>query len=132
MTAAERQVRRRQKLKREELERRHQEGQRRAYQPPYGYNRAKEQMIREGHEFERARRDWGFEEGVFVDSAFLSSSEVIELAAMPRQERVARIIDSRRLGKDFACSAVRAYMECMHVSLEEPALHLHAHVALAV
>jgi hypothetical protein len=33
----------------------------------HGYGRAKTQLIAQGHEFERTRREFGFEEGVFID-----------------------------------------------------------------
>src|SRR6516225_1071610 len=82
MTAAQRQARRRERLRKAKAEREAQEGKRRAYQPPYGYNRAKEQLINAGHHFQRARREFGFEEGVFVDGAFISSYEVIALAEL--------------------------------------------------
>ena len=96
MTAAERQARRRQRLKEIARQRQQEQMERRAYQPPRGYGRAKEQMIKEGHQFERARREFGFEEGVFVDGAFLGTSEVIDLATLPLQQRQQRIAEHRR------------------------------------
>jgi hypothetical protein len=123
MTAAQRQARRRAKLRQKiaQEQQHHQEmrGIRRLYQPPTGYGRAKEQLTAQGHEFERARRDFGFEEGVFVDGAFLDSTEVIELAAMPLKERQQRLAARRLATKDDACGAVKGYMARQRVSLDE-------------
>jgi hypothetical protein len=113
MTAAERQARHRQKVK----------GERRQYQPPPGYYEAKAKLSAQGHGFERARREWGFEEGVFVDGAFLSSLEVIELAKLPVLAAAARIAAKRRTTKHWACSVVADYMRTMHVSFEEIVRH---------
>ena len=82
MTAAQRQARRRKRLRKAKDAR-----LQRAYQPPHGYGRAKSQLLAQGHCFERARREFGFEEGVFVDGAFLGTLEVIRLAELPPQER---------------------------------------------
>jgi hypothetical protein len=82
MTAAQRQARRRRRLReaaRPRQQEQQQEVARRAYQPPYGYGQAKAQLQAQGHHFERTRREFRFEEGVFVDGAFLGSHEVIEL-----------------------------------------------------
>jgi hypothetical protein len=111
MTAAERQARHRRKVKSER--------QRRPYQPPPGYGAAKAKLIEQGHQFERARREWGHEEGVFVDGAFLSSNQVIELAKLPPPAAVARIAAIREQTKGDACGMVAAYMTSMHVSFEE-------------
>jgi hypothetical protein len=120
MTAAERQARRREKVRREEKERRYRLGDHGdALRPPYGYQAAKDQMIHEGHVFERTRREWGFEEGVFVDGAMLSGSEIIKLAKLPIAERKSRIAEARTMMKNQACFAVECYMERLHVTFEE-------------
>jgi hypothetical protein len=119
MTAAQRQARRREKLAREEKERRYRQGHRTAWQPPHGYQAAKQQMIAEGHVFERAREDFGFEAGVFFDDAWLETSTVIELAKLPLVERRTRIAEARSASKDEACYAVKRYMERLHVSVTE-------------
>ena len=119
MTAAQRQARRRERLRKAKAEREAQEGKRRAYQPPYGYNRAKEQLINAGHHFQRARREFGFEEGVFVDGAFLGSGEVIALAELAPAERQQRLAKARHDWKDLACGSVKSYMDMMQVSLDE-------------
>ena len=73
----------------------------------------------QGHHFERARRDWGFEEGVFIDGALMGTLEVVKLAELspPEQRRV--LAEHRRDWKDDASSAVKAYMEELWVSLDE-------------
>jgi hypothetical protein len=122
MTAAERQARRRERLREAENARRREQGQPLAHrpsQPPHGYGRAKEQLIAEGHHFERARREFGFEEGTFVDGAYLGSSDVIDLAALPLEERQQRLAEARHATKDFACGAVEQYMAALHVSRDE-------------
>jgi hypothetical protein len=118
MTAAERQARWRKRLL-QEAEAARQQPERRADQPPYGYERAKAQLLTEGRHFERARREFGFEEGVFVDGAFLGTPTVIRLAELPPQERQRLLAEGRRDGKNFACNAVRGYMEALQVSLDE-------------
>jgi len=80
---------------------------------------AAKQMQHEGHDFERARSEFGFEEGVFVDGASVGTLEVIELAKLPVKERRTRITERRRATKDFACSAVGGYMNTLQVSREE-------------
>ena len=117
MTAAERQARWRKRLRKAEAER--QQPERRAYQPPHGYERAKAQLLAQGHHIERARREYGFEEGVFVDGAFLDTLMVIQLAELPPQERQRRLAEGRRDGKEFACNAVRGYMAALQVSRDE-------------
>jgi hypothetical protein len=109
MTAAQRQARHRLKVK----------GQRQRYQPPPGYYDAKAKLIEQRHEFERARREWGHEEGVFVDGAFMSSNEVIRLSKLSGSEARIRIAQIRVETKSDACGMVAAYMELMHVSFEE-------------
>jgi len=86
-------------------------------------------MIKEGHQFERARREFGFEEGVFVDGAFLGTSEVIDLATLPLQQRQQRIAEHRASEKQFACNAVIGYMECLHVSLDDLLRYFEARAA---
>jgi hypothetical protein len=120
MTPAERQARRRKRLREAEAARRKgRDPSWRAYQPPHGYVVAKEQLIREGHEFERVRREFGFEEGVFVDGAFMGTFDVIELARLPTRERQQNLAEQRLATKDFACGAVRGYMAALRVSLAE-------------
>jgi hypothetical protein len=125
MTAAERQARRRRRLRaearaaeRERLARDDPFG-RRVSQPPHGYARAKEVLMAAGHVFERARREAGFEEGLFVDGAFLSTDEVIGLAGLSARERRDRLAELRRDTKDFAVGAVEHYMAILRVSLDE-------------
>jgi hypothetical protein len=72
-----------------------------------------------GHRFEWARFDWGFEEGTFVDGAFLSTVEVIELAALSPAERNLKLAEIRRDRKHEACYAVKSYMGALHVSFDE-------------
>jgi hypothetical protein len=122
MTAAERQARRRTRLREAEAERLRQQRQeppRRRYQPPHGYGRAKEQLIAQGRCFERARREFGFEEGVFIDGAFCGSSEVIALADLPPREQQQWLAERRHTEKNFACYAVMGYMNSLQVSLDE-------------
>ena len=76
-------------------------------------------MLAEGHQFERARREFEFEEGVFVDGAYLASSEVIDLAALPKPEREQRLAEVRRDRKDDACVVVEGYMGVLRVSRRE-------------
>jgi hypothetical protein len=121
MTNAQRQARHRQRLK-EAAKQRAEEllrGQRRPSQPPYGYNKAKAQLQAAGHRFETARRDLGFEEGTFVDGAFLGSHEVLALADMPPRERQQLLAEVRRTLKDDACGAVQGYMAALRVTLDE-------------
>jgi hypothetical protein len=121
MTAAERQARRRKRVREAETARLAQDEPlaRRPYQPPHGYPLAKERLLAEGHRFERARHEFGFEEGVFVDGAFLSSDEVIALAALPPSERQRRLTVLRHASKDFACDAVEGYLAALQVSRDE-------------
>jgi hypothetical protein len=119
MTAAQRQARRRRKLREAAKLKLEQPLGRRLYQPLPGYGLAKEQLIAAGHCFERARREAGFEEGVFVDGALLSSSEVIAFAELPLQERRRRLAEQRRATKDFACTAVAHYMQTLQVTRDE-------------
>jgi hypothetical protein len=86
MTVAERQARRRKRLRTAEAIKRHEAGERRPFQPPYGYTKAKQALIAGGYAFKRARRDWGFEESVIVDGAYVSTHEVIALAGMATPE----------------------------------------------
>jgi hypothetical protein len=120
MTSAERQARYRKRLK--EAAKRRAEAlseTRRTYQPPRGYSKAKAQLQAAGHDFERARREFGFEQGVFVDGAFLGSHEVIVLADLSPRERQQRLAEVRRTHKDDACVAVQGYMTALRVSLDE-------------
>jgi hypothetical protein len=122
MTDAERQAKQRQKrrtLARQRLVELKQAAGIGTYQPPKGYRRAKETLIKLGHAFERARREWGFEEGVFVDGAFVSSHEVIALADLPSSERRQLLEQARQQNKDVAIEAVVAFMRAMRVSVDE-------------
>jgi hypothetical protein len=123
MTAAERQARRREKLKTlaklREADRLALSGRDLRYRPPHGYAQAKEKLIAQRHVFEHARRQFGFEGGVFVDGAFLETHEVIELAKLTTEECRRRLADRRRETKDFACSAIKGYMAALHVTMDE-------------
>jgi len=92
---------------------------RRPYRPPHGYPKAKERLLQAGHKFERARREWGFEEGVFIDGAFVGSCEVIALAEMSSSERKQWLVKQREATKDHAVAAVEAFMDTMHVNFED-------------
>jgi hypothetical protein len=116
MTGAERQARHRQRVaaaKREAALRRQ------PYQPPHGYAKAKDALLAAGHVFERARREFGFEEGVFVDGALLSSHEVIALAELAAAERQRWLDAKRAKTRDDAIGAVRSYMMALRTSLAE-------------
>jgi hypothetical protein len=119
MTAAERQARRREKLRKAAQQAAAEAGAYRAYQPPHGYGKAKATLQAHGHHFERARREFGFEEGVFVDGAFLGTDEVIALAKLPKAEREQRLAEHRLARKDDACGAVASYMAALRVSFDE-------------
>jgi hypothetical protein len=121
MTDAERQAKRRERLRKEaEIARRRVQRRSGEVRPPaHGYPQAKQKMLAEGHTFERCRREWGFEEGVFVDGALVDSGEVVHLATLPKTEREKVLAEKRRRNKDFACHAVRSYMDAMQVSIEE-------------
>jgi hypothetical protein len=118
MTGAQRQARWR-KRSRERMRQQGQEPPRRIYQPPHGYGWAREKLIAQGHQFTRASRDAGFEEGVFVDGAYLGSGEVIALAEKSPHERKQWLAEQRRDTKHFACGVVEHYMETLRVSLDE-------------
>jgi hypothetical protein len=122
MTDAERQARRRQKLRKaaEATARMMAESKlRRAYQPPYGYAQAKQRLQAQGHRFVRARREFGFEEGTFIDGAYMDSHEVIILAELPPAEQEQLLAKRRLSEKDAACMSVSAYMRELEVSFEE-------------
>jgi hypothetical protein len=125
MTAAERQARRRRQLREvaKAVERalleREQPLASRLFQPPHGYGKAKALLRAQGHHFEWARREWGFEEGTFVDGAFLGSGEVVALADLAPAERQERLAETRQQRKDMACVAVEGYMAALRVSLDE-------------
>jgi hypothetical protein len=125
MTAAERQARRRQRVREAEAARQREKRglAARPYQPPHGYGKAKEQLIAAGHCFERARHDFGFEEGTFLDGAFLGSHEVMALAPLPPPERKRRLAEIRQATKEDACSAVVGYMAALHVTRDELMRH---------
>jgi hypothetical protein len=104
MTAAERQAQRRQRLReaaRKQREER-QLGRRRAFQPAHGYGQSKALRRAQGHHFERAREEFGFEGGVFVDGAFLDTWAVVELAKLDPRERQQRLAKVRKDGKNCA------------------------------
>jgi hypothetical protein len=122
MTAAERQAKRRERLWKEAELARRRDGPRRPGEdtpPVHGYPQAKQKMLAEGHTFERCRREWGFEEGVFVDGAFVNSGEVVHPATLPKTEREKALAENRHRNKDFACMAIRSYMDAMRVSRDE-------------
>jgi hypothetical protein len=87
--------------------------------PPHGYDKAKAKLQAEGHEFERARREFRFEEGLFVDGAFVYAADVIALADLNAGERKRWLDDRRREFKDFAVNLVLAFMDRMRVSRDE-------------
>jgi hypothetical protein len=66
-----------------------------------------------------APREFGFEEGAFVDGALVSSYEVIALVEMSPPKRKERLDEARRATKADACMAVRSYMAVLHVSLDD-------------
>jgi hypothetical protein len=120
MTAAQRQARRREKLRRIAREEAAKASERQAYRPPHGYGNAKQTLIDKGHCFVRAKREYGFEEGVFVDGAYLGSQEVIELAEISqRKDRDAWLAKRRIETKADACGAVQGYMNDLQVTLKE-------------
>ena len=122
MTPAERQAKRRAKLREEARKAliafRQAQGVG-TCQPPHGYAKAKQTLQMEGRVFERARRDWGFEDGVFVDGAFISSHEVIRLADTAPADVDRVLADRRRDTKSFAIDAVLAFAAGMRVSLKD-------------
>jgi hypothetical protein len=118
MTAAQRQARRRQRVRKAARKQR-EERQPRPYQTAHGYEKAKAELQTLGHRFEHARREFGFEEGVFVDGALINSLAVIELAKLSPRDRQQQLAEARKDNKDFACSAVASYMRAMWVSLDE-------------
>jgi hypothetical protein len=121
MTPAERQARRRAKLKHEEKERAYREGGYvRQHRTPHGYNEDKQRMQAEGHEFVRVPKDWEDEfGGVFVDGAWMKAIDVITLAKLPLPERKAQIAEARSVTKQIAIDAVRDHMKRLQVSVEE-------------
>ncbi len=118
MTPAQRQAKHRKKL-REAARALHAQAEGRAYLPPTGYGRAKQQLQDQGHHFTRARREWGFEEGTFVDGVFTSTHHVIDLAKLPAHECRQRIEEDREMMKQFSVDSVLSYMQEMHVTLDE-------------
>ena len=92
--------------------------------PPHGYNKAKAKLQAEDHHFERARREFGFEFGVFVDGALMEADSVMALAEMLPQDRLQWIARERLAWKDQACNAVAGYMRALNVSHEEMLRHL--------
>jgi hypothetical protein len=100
MTAAERQARHRAKLRKiaNDARKRSDEYKRALGEvrlPPYGYNKVKAKLQTEGHDFERARREFGFEEGLFLDGALMTAHDVMALAEMSRPERLEEIAKTR-------------------------------------
>ena len=89
------------------------------YQPAAGYSLARGQLKADGHQFERARREWGFEEGVFIDGAFMDSYEVVQLSKLPADARKKQIVERRYESKSQACFAVESYMSELKVSRAE-------------
>jgi hypothetical protein len=122
MTNAERQAKRRKKLRdmaRQRLIADKQAADIGTYQPPKGYQQAKTKLQQQGHSFERARREFGFEEGTFIDGAFVLTREVIALVDLPASERQQWLADQRQRWKNFAVAAVMSYMKAMRVSVDE-------------
>jgi hypothetical protein len=122
MTAAQRQARRRAKLReiaRQRLLEAEEAAGIWAHRPPKGYQAAKQKLQALGHHFERTRREWGFESGIFVDGALVDSRTVIALADLPAEERHRILDEARRNWKADACYAVRCFMETMQVTLDE-------------
>ena len=127
MTGAQRQAGWRKRRREAEAARMRQQGQEpphKPYQPPYGYQRAKQTLMAQGHEFVRAAREAGFEEGVFVDGAFVGAGEVIVLAGLSASERKQRLAERRRDTKWLACNLVEHYMAMLQVSPDELARHI--------
>jgi hypothetical protein len=124
MTDAQRQARRRQRLRQQKKEQAAAVGARRRYHASHGYLQAKTKLLAKGHRFERTRREWGYEEGVFVDGALLRSEAVVALAALPPRERQKQLAENRIYSKDLACAAVKSYMEALQVSLDELIKHV--------
>jgi hypothetical protein len=87
--------------------------------PPAGYAEARRLLISEGHHFERTRCEWGDEMGVFVGGALVDGPAVVDLAAMPTEQRAEWLATRRFADKSYACRAVLTFMEGLHVSFEE-------------
>lgn len=122
MTDAERQAKRRASLRQQARDRARRDGPRApsvVRPPPDGYAQAKQALQESGHCFERTRREWGFEEGVFVDGVLVTGADVVMLAAMPPPERKQGLDDRRPQGKHHAIHAVRCYMDMMRVGLDD-------------
>jgi hypothetical protein len=49
----------------------------------------------------------------------LSSGNVVRLAGLPKTEREKTLAEDRLRSKDFACTAVKCYMEALHVSIDD-------------
>ena len=118
MTPAQRQAKRRAKLRQEaKLVKELREG-RPTYQPPPGYNKAEEKLRAEGtNSSGRGQRRASF--GDFVDGAFVFSSDVITMAEMPRKERERFLDQERQRRKGFAVGAVAHYMQVMRVTVDD-------------
>lgn len=134
LTPAEKQARYRNNKKKAAELKAAKKPERQAYQPVHGYNAAKAKLIAAGHHFERARREWGFEAGVFVDGALLGpigfgdgSESVLSLADMTPAERKSYLDSEREATKQFACDAVESFMEEMRVTMDELTRHLQRH-----
>jgi hypothetical protein len=120
MTQAQRQARYRERRKQAAKEAVAAFEKRRAFQPPHGYAKAKQQLIEAGHQFVRIHDGHGREfGGVFVDGAYLMTTQVVAMASMSITERKRLLAEARRTHKDVACDAVKAYMETLRVSLDD-------------
>jgi hypothetical protein len=49
----------------------------------------------------------------------VDSGEVVHLATLPKTEREKVLAEKHRRDKDFACNAVKSYMDAMQVSRDE-------------
>jgi hypothetical protein len=68
----------------------------------------------------RVHEDFGREfGGVFVDGAYLATSDVINLANHEPPSRAEFLARAKDRHKNVACEAVEAYMQSLHVNRDE-------------